>query len=45
MDADGLLTDEQEFPDLAVGAALDQEAEYFRLTLGQAEPAQELVRG
>jgi hypothetical protein len=45
VNADGLLADEQEIPDLAVGAAVDQEAEYFRLTLGQAEPPQELGWG
>jgi hypothetical protein len=33
VNADGLLTDEQDVPDLAVGAPLDQEVEHFRLAL------------
>jgi len=40
--ADRLLTDEQDVPDLAVGALLGQEVEDFGLALGQTEPAEGL---
>jgi hypothetical protein len=43
MDADGLLADEQDVPDLAVGAPLGQEAEHFRLAFCQPEPAEGLA--
>jgi len=45
VDAGGLLADEQDVADLAVGAPVGDEVEYFGLALGQAEPASGLVRG
>ena len=44
VDAGGLLADEQDVADLAVGAPFGDEVEYFCLAFGQAEPAEGLVR-
>ena len=43
MDAGGLLADEQDIPDLAVGSPLGQEVEHLRLACCQPESAERFV--